>query len=235
MTVIVWYAPAYRALGGLGFLTFVDSSRSIPVILFHASVGVWGIVGSLWLLIAAFSGIDRALCGPTSGVVLPRQIVLAALSTIVLETLLFLRLPHEAAYLIPVVPFVLLLLPTCVAPFIRKLVLTMIMASSCTFGFGPNANTVGRVRPSPLGATFSVAGVPLFIDPLQGPMWVEHIRRVRRTHYIQSVHRPLADDRTQCRSGMWLALARAAGHASAASRPKTRGATVGARAEGLST
>ncbi len=187
-TVIACYAPAYRSFGGLGFLTFVDARRSLVDIAFTASVGVWGIVGSLALLgVVAYVGLAFLRRKHALAPTVPRKTGRAAVMVIALEILVFLRLPSEAAYLIPVVPFALLLAHGVVSPLVHKLVVVAMVVSSFTFGLWANVTEVGSVQPTRLAVTFTAAGLPLLIDPLQGPVQVDHLRRLSSSRYVQAV------------------------------------------------
>jgi hypothetical protein len=97
---------------GLQFFTYSEGvgGGSAEAIWRRASLGVWGPMGCValgWALIAVLASRWR-----------PRPIAVpahrgwlsaASVSAIVLYTLAYVMLPHEAGYLIPIVPFVLLL------------------------------------------------------------------------------------------------------------------------------
>lgn len=99
LPVVLTYGP--------GFLTFYDGRVRLSEMLRAATVGVWGVVGCIaigFALIAAF----------VLGTRLPRtsansRLALASLTGVALWTVAYVRLPLESAYLIPMIPFVLLL------------------------------------------------------------------------------------------------------------------------------
>jgi hypothetical protein len=97
---------------GIGYLDFADQpfSTFIGHLPYGMTLGIWGVIGlaaGLYALVSFAVAPKRALAnsllpahGPT---------IAAALAAIGLYLAAFLRLPAEAAYLIPAIPFVLLL------------------------------------------------------------------------------------------------------------------------------
>ena len=103
--VIVTYGP--------GFLTYYNVPYpSIPKVLYKFSIEVWGVIGFLGLIIATglFFLPDRITA---KKFLFPRSVnekfVIAWLVAIDLYIIAFLKLPMESGYLIPVIPFVLML------------------------------------------------------------------------------------------------------------------------------
>src|SRR6185503_6676396 len=87
--------------------------------------------------------------------------------------ILFLRLPDDAAYLLPVVPFVLLTLATLLSPR-RVFVLCLFLIAS---GFLIKVREVGRVG-GPALSRFSLPLRPGLVVELPGPIFADHRRRV---------------------------------------------------------
>ena len=111
VVAIACYVPILHRMG-LSFLTFSDQPfhAFAPYFLHTITVGLWGILGFLSLILACVLAVAGGARWADSGVPERERHFLSRLciGTIVLYVLLFLRLPVEAAYLIPVVPFVLL-------------------------------------------------------------------------------------------------------------------------------
>lgn len=108
-SALIAYSPVL-VTEGLRYVTFSHQPWTdfLPHLLHNVTVGVWGVTGCLavgggfavWVL-------GRAL--PPLIAAADRRARTAAVAAILLYVLLFLRLPAEPAYLIPAVPFVLLL------------------------------------------------------------------------------------------------------------------------------
>jgi hypothetical protein len=98
------FLPAFSSYGW-GALTFYDSKVPPPlVIAMRASVGVWGVIGTLALCGLALA---RTFGRPASSRLGPEVAWWLAFAVCGIA---YLRLPHDAGYWIPAVPFVLLLL-----------------------------------------------------------------------------------------------------------------------------
>jgi hypothetical protein len=109
VTGALCFAPLYR-LYGTGFFTFFDNDGYPPasVVWARATTLVWGQIGAAALLALLCSlpfwraHIRRSMQEPAR-----RHMLWVALLAVALYLLAFLRLPDEAGYLIPMVPWVL--------------------------------------------------------------------------------------------------------------------------------
>jgi hypothetical protein len=101
------------------------------------TVDVWGLVGLIALLIAAVGMARQVLAPRTAGFVDSREEALRCLawvSALFLLGAIFLRLPHEAGYLIPALPFVLLLLGRFLQMTVFKIVCGVLILSPFIWG-----------------------------------------------------------------------------------------------------
>ena len=117
LTFIAWtttiglliYIPVFHSYK-LNFLTFAEHGYPFYLsIIKKTSLGVWGLPGSLAIISSMiffgirYREIKRLLQAKD-------PIILASISAIIIYFLLYLRLPHESGYLIPLLPFVILLM-----------------------------------------------------------------------------------------------------------------------------
>ena len=207
------YVPAY-ARYGWGFLHFIDPLRtgSTPVdfvsgflqlarmpippalILGQATALLWGVPGSL-LLAAAFvaGGIARMIARGAPAAVseirpasVPRGALRAAVVAVLLELILYIRLPHDEGYLLPAVPFALILAAQW-APrnWFRAACLGAIVSP---FVLGVDADPpkkgVAPLTRSPLALTRDVGGHRVVLEPLRGPLLLDHAKRVRAERIV---------------------------------------------------
>jgi hypothetical protein len=108
----VCYVPVLSAYGTEG-VRAVDEGRGVTHMLNTVGEGVWGTVGVIAIVIGLGTmivrwfkkGDDDASMPAT----LPERHVQSWLAVIIVYTAAFVRLPHEAGYLILIVPFVVLL------------------------------------------------------------------------------------------------------------------------------
>jgi hypothetical protein len=108
---VLLFIPAFQQYGW-DTLTFAEIAERRPYeVLRRASLEVWGAVGTLAICGAVAYEIIRAVRSPSRWTLRrPSFYAYVWLIPVVIYTIAFLRLPHLAAYLIPVIPFVLLIL-----------------------------------------------------------------------------------------------------------------------------
>lgn len=104
---LVAFAPVVWKYGS-GFFAFYEDLGypALEQVWSRGTVEVWGTTGVVAVAVGALLAVARGRLDAT------RRQLAAWISAIVLMALAFLRLPHEAAYLIPAVPFALLLAST---------------------------------------------------------------------------------------------------------------------------
>ena len=138
----LFYLPVLARYGP-GFLTFHDRMPypSLHQLLHTAVVNVWGgfsILAWAILLIGAFLPTTarharRALDEHS-------RVIVAAVLAILIHVIIFLGLPHDPAYLIPVVPFVFLLMALLYPPVLH-LAAALAMALSALIGLSSDGFT----------------------------------------------------------------------------------------------
>lgn len=200
------FLPVYVAYG-FGFLR-AHAPKVYPpaaVVVYKATFGTLGVVGMAGLAGAAASvavaGPRRAAGHSSLASVGAPPLVWASVLAIGLHGVVFVALPEAAGYLIPAVPFVLLLLAR-VAPR-RAFVVACLSLIVSPF-------VLGIAKPSgELGPAFSRAAVRfhvgkrrLVLDPLKGPILLDHSTRRRRLDFVVR-----ALDHLQGLSGNWVVVA----------------------------
>jgi hypothetical protein len=106
----VAYVPVILKYG-LGFFTFYKGNYpSLPDVLGKATVAVWGLIGLLAIAGSLRSALLRREVESSIPGSWSRRCDLAWAMAIVIYGVAYLRLPYQSGYLIPAVPFVLLLL-----------------------------------------------------------------------------------------------------------------------------
>ena len=187
---------------GWGFLTFYDSVSPSPgVIAKRATLDVWGAIGALALcglaLARALGERGRGRAGPQAAWGLAVAVCGVA----------YLRLPHDAGYWIPAVPFVLLLLAgplsswpiraNAAALFASCLFLSVTSEAHVSQAGGPRffpfSDAAWRID-LPGGSSASGgsnrsngSGERLVIDPLAGPLLLDSRRRRADVAYAHEV------------------------------------------------
>lgn len=127
------YIPVIQNYG-FEFLTFYDSSQTVAQAIYRMGVGTWGNLG----LVAIFTGCMTLLIYPTffnnsqrsiPGT-LPEFYMRSWVFVIFIYLILFMRLPLESGYLIPIIPFVILLFARFLNRYVFILLSVLMILSS---------------------------------------------------------------------------------------------------------
>lgn len=125
-----------------------------------ATRDVWGVIGTVAIGVATLFGLARIRQ-------VPRRELWAVVSAIVLFGAIFLRLPHDGAYLLPIVPFVLLFFTrTLPKPALAGIALALAMSSLFV-----------DVYESAYDSDPSIAGRHIGFDFQRGPLMDDRAQR----------------------------------------------------------
>ena len=203
----VWYIPGFLRYGWAMFtyseikggqssvLHFLggmlhpgDSGVAWPLVAGQATVLLWGVVGSAAIALALLSipwqprGSERAArLGPGVGA--------AAAGVVLLETVIYLRLPHDEGYLLPAVPFMLLALASWLTPGRFRAVCLAGLVSPFLLGVDvtPPKKGLTPASPSPLTLLLPFARETVVIEPFRGAL----LRDLAKRRRLQEVARRL--------------------------------------------
>jgi len=124
---------------GLKFFRFSDHPYpTFYIVMSRATTGVWGSIGVVAILLVCFytllfwKTMKSSLCDRKK-----RNIVIFSFVVILLYSIAYLRLPDESGYLIPVVPFVLIII-SLVTPLKLLRLFCVLMIASPFFTIGMN-------------------------------------------------------------------------------------------------
>lgn len=171
-------SSALHFLGGM--LHPGDPGIAPSLIAGQATVLLWGVVGSVAIALALLSiawqprGGERAgRLGPAAGA--------AVASIVVLETIVYLRLPHDEGYLLPAVPFVMLALASWLTPGRFRAVCLALLVSPFLFGVdvAPPKKGLTPAHPSPMTLRLPVARETVVIEPFRGALLRDFAKRER--------------------------------------------------------
>lgn len=190
---IAWYIPVYLQYGK-SFFDYSDQFPypSLPKLVYKASIGVFGMTGMLLMLFFAWPALRNWRRKELQPLALFRteRVILACLMIILLFTVSYLRLPQKSGYMVPLIPFVVLLFAlTLESRIFRYMSLLSLLAP-----FVLSVNLTDPIRGSESGATavkFTVSGQEIFIDPLSGPILSERSKRINKLEYCSRVEQAL--------------------------------------------
>ena len=189
ITGLILFIPVLNKYG-LGFFTYYNVPYpSIAKVLYKFSIEVWGVIGLLGLLISTVllflpEGIT------TKKFLFPRSVnekfVVAWLVTIDLYIIAFLKLPMESGYLIPLIPFVILLFGKYLYDKAFVFLCTMLILSSFVCTISPKER-YDAVSLSKSSFVFDGAGEKLIFDIFKGPVLSYKERRKNGMDFVNKL------------------------------------------------
>lgn len=204
---VLWYIPSYLNHGS-GFFGYSDQFAYPPFakIAYKATLGVFGVLGCIAIGIGLVAGVrcwKRRDIRETTAFPVNRLLWMCVL-VVVLYIFSYLRLPQKSAYMIPVVPFVLLFLALTLSVKTFRRITAVIVLSSFIFGINLTDQFRGTDS-SAASVTFHVAGQEIYFDPFTGPVFAERSKRLRKAAYCEQVLQAAAAQprKTVIISGWW--------------------------------
>jgi hypothetical protein len=189
MTGLILFIPVLKTYGA-GFFTYYDVPYPpIPKVLYKFSIEVWGIIGVTGLIIS--TGLlflpdritSRKFLFPRS---INEKFVIGWLVAIDLYIIAFLKLPMESGYLIPVIPFVILIFGKYLYNKAFVFFCLMLIASSVVCTISPE-DRFDAVTPSAVTVSFAAAGEDLLLDLLKGPVISYESRRANGMRFVDDL------------------------------------------------
>lgn len=180
------FAPVFFTYG-LGFLH--DYEHGYPPLLYvfkNLTVDAWGVIGVAALAVAKLAAWIRFARRAKDSAIpegAPAAPFVAAAVAMLIVFVIFLRLPHEAAYLIPAVPFVLLLFARALSP--RGFTALCVALALSSFAIKVSEPGKPDSPRGTLGRTIHVGARALRVDLLPGPLVHDHFRRVLGERYAE--------------------------------------------------
>lgn len=183
------YIPVIKTYGISFITTYFDVADRFPSppflkTLYKASIGVWGLIGFLTLL---FFSVD--IIRKRKRIILGHQkriIFTVCLTTIFLYTLIYIRVPHKSAFLIPLIPFVITMYALFLSGRVFKILCMLITLSSFFFSINLTDSFRGS-KYSPAAMKCSVSGQEIFIDPFTGPVFSDYTKRINKMIFTGQV------------------------------------------------
>ncbi|MBK7571350.1 MAG: hypothetical protein IPI10_06910 [Bacteroidetes bacterium] len=186
---VLFYIPLMSKYG-LGFFTYYDVPYpAIPKVLYKLSIEVWGTIGILGIFISTilfflphnFS--KNKFLFPRS---INEKYVIAWLVAVDIYIIAFLKLPMESGYLIPIVPFIIMIYGKYLYNRAFVFFCSMLIVSSLICTISP-ADRYDAASVSSLTSTFNAGGEKLTLDYLQGPVYSYHTRRKNGIEFVNSL------------------------------------------------
>lgn len=187
---VIIYSPVLFTYG-LSFFTFYDLSGypSIPKVLYKVSLGVWSTTGIIALLYGTWVLLFPP-AGRTGKYLLPRTInekhVISWLVAMDMTILIFVRFPYEAGYLIPLIPFTILVFGKYL--YDRAFIYFSLLLVLSPFVIGiSTAQKPDSPKPSALSARVSIFSFDANLDFLNGQLVTQQKARWQTIAFANTV------------------------------------------------
>lgn len=254
-----WYVPAWLRYGwkflsyseirggqssALALLTGMvhPGSAGVPVALIagQSTVLLWGVLGCAAIGLALLSIVWQPRTAPRAAT-LGAVTAWAAAAAVAYELVLYVRLPHDEGYLLPIVPFVLLGLATQLTPTRLRYVGAALVLSPFVFGVDvdPPKKGLSPASESAFEIRLPVSRETVIVEPFRGAALRDLAKRQRMQDVARQLQAwwPTRPAQFRLASGNLVAmmyyLFPADSHAALYARNYTADEVVAARASGI--
>jgi|SRR5688572_2123608 len=202
---VTCYLPVYR-IYGTGFFTYYEyfPYPSLLKNVYKATIGAWGIVGTVAVTAAGAAAVAGAVRGGKKYFREHNSLIWMCLLTIAIYMYSFLKIPQKSAFILPMVPFIIIIF----AAILNKkhlIVLSLSLLVSCFF-LGMNLDDPFRgSKASPLSVKTQIGQTPVAIDLISGLVIADYTKRIQKTDYTKSIVKRLISTRekTLLIAGWW--------------------------------
>jgi hypothetical protein len=172
---IVFYTPVFMQYGK-NFFDYSDQFPypNFPKLIYKSTLGVFGLLG--------FSAIVIFLLNGKKFLLKKNLHILLSISICVLA---YLRLPQKSAYLIPLLPFVMMLFSEMLSETKYMLFCLMLMLSGWCLGIALVDNERGSIRKS--AHSIEVRGQQIALSALRGNILLDNDKRITKEKYLTEV------------------------------------------------
>lgn len=185
---ILVFLPAFIEYGISVISTYKQPYPPIPKIIFKGSFGVFGITGIISVAVIMIIMFINRKKKQLNFINTPhRKILFCSITALIITIAIFIRLPEKSAFLIPALPFIIILASYYIK---TRNAYAFFMISMLLSPFILSINLTDKNR----GAEYSkysfvktVSGQEIFFDFLNGPVFSDYSKRVNKSAYINNV------------------------------------------------
>jgi len=174
---------------GSSFFMYYDQFPYPPItkVIYKMTLGVFGVVGFLCLCFLMIRMvIKKEKRGELYGNSLPSKILMISYLIIILYCISYFRLPQKSGYMIPVIPFVIILFGYYLNAKQFRLLSFALIISSFIFSINLTDKLRGATY-SDLAVIFKISGQEIFFDPITGPLLSDYSKRKQKIKYTEEV------------------------------------------------
>ena len=190
VVALLLFMPVIQQFG-FSFFMYYDQFPYPPFskVMYKMIIGVFGLIGTLsigFFMIQAIFNKKKQQIGEAFHNSLDKKIVIASFVIITLYIISYFRLPQKSGYMIPVLPFVILLF----GYYLHKKNFTCLCLSLCISSFLFSINLTDAFRGSThskYAIVFNMANQELFFDPFSGPIFSDYSKRKQKIAFTRQV------------------------------------------------
>lgn len=190
IVAFVLFVPVIKIFG-FSFFMYYDQFPYPPFskVMYKMIIGVFGLIGTISIVFfTTYAIINRKKqqIGESFNGQLDKKIILASFITIGLFIISYFRLPQKSGYMIPVLPFLILVF----GYYLNRKNFMLLCVSLCLSSFLFSINLTDAFRGSThskYAIVYNVAGQELFLDPFSGPVFSDYSKRKQKMAFTQRV------------------------------------------------
>jgi hypothetical protein len=185
---VLVFLPAFIEYGISVISTYKQPYPPIPKVIFKGTIGVFGITGLIAISISMIIMFVNRRKRQLNFINTPhRRILFCSITAIIIYSIAYLRLPEKSAFLIPILPFLIILIAYYLKTPKAYAFFTIFMIAS-SFLFSINLTDKNRGSEySKYSITRTISGQEIFFDPLNGPVYSDYTKRINKSLYISKV------------------------------------------------
>lgn len=192
ITTIICYIPAWMVYGK-GFFTYYEYFPYPPFLknIYKATIGAWGIPGMVALITGVWFSL-RKLQQTNSTNLTHKYLLVAAVITILLYSYSFIKIPQKSAFVIPMVPYIILIFVILCKENHLKWI-TMLMILSCFFAGIQLDDKLRGSTPTFASMPMQIGNTNVTFDLLQGPVTADDSKRKNKIAYAKQIATALSE------------------------------------------
>lgn len=208
IVALALYIPIYMQFGA-AFFMYYDQFPYPPFskIIYKMIIGVFGLVGTIGIVVfalIAFVKRKKQYAGESFSNGLDKKVLVASVIIIILYCISYFRLPQKSGYMIPVIPFTILIF----AYYLNRKNFTWFCWSLALSSFMFSINLTDAYRGSvhsKYSLVVKVSGQEMFLDPFSGPIFSDYSKRKQKIAFTDMVIRKSAEqnEKTVIIAGWW--------------------------------
>jgi hypothetical protein len=187
ITSVVCFYPVFTQYDA-GFFTYYQHFP-IPSALkniYKGTIAVWGVTGLIALMFFFFNILKKIFTRGKNNIASNNRIVAVCLIILVVYGIAFIKLPLKAAFMMPLIPFALIVVALYINRSASIILMLCMIFSSLFAGINLNDSRRGN-EPTKFSWSRSVSGQQISFDLLKGPVIADYEKQKHMVAYAKDV------------------------------------------------